>query len=74
MSDFEAFTAALDAHDEAAPTTSYASTLHRSLCLVLDEFYRNLRSVGVSAVTGSGIPSFFKAVEEAGEEFAATYG
>lgn len=49
MQDFDAYAAALDAD------SSYAATLSRSLALVLDSFYTNLRSAGVSAVTGEGM-------------------
>ena len=31
---------------------SYAATLSRSMSLVLEQFYQNMRAVGVSAVTG----------------------
>jgi hypothetical protein len=40
MSDFEAYADALEAD------ASYASSLSRSLSLVLDEFYANLRTAG----------------------------
>ncbi|KAK7264734.1 hypothetical protein RJT34_32344 [Clitoria ternatea] len=67
MEDFEAFQAA------ASSDHSYTSTLTQSLSLVLDEFYNNLKSVGVSAVNGAGIEAFFKAVEASAEEYMETY-
>jgi hypothetical protein len=54
MSDFEQYQAALDSDK------TYAATLSRSLSLVLDEFYANLRCAGVSAVTGMGMEELFK--------------
>lgn len=40
--------------------SSYASTLSRSLSLVLDEFYAGMKHAGVSAVTGEGMQDLFK--------------
>lgn len=67
MEDFEAFHAALDSDH------SYTSTLTRSLSLSLEEFYKNLRSVGVSAVSGTGMDAFFKAIDASAEEYMETY-
>ncbi|KAI3901868.1 hypothetical protein MKW92_035320 [Papaver armeniacum] len=67
MKNFEVFQAALDNDN------SYTSTLTRSLSLVLDEFYNNLRSVGVSAVAGAGVDAFFKTIDASADEYMETY-
>lgn len=67
MNDFEAFQNAVEGD------TSYSSSLSRSLCLVLDEFYKNLRSAGVSAVTGEGVHDFFNQVDKSADEYTETY-
>ena len=67
MTDFDAFSAALDAD------RSFAATLSRSLSLVLEEFYENLHAVGVSAMTGEGINDFLEAVEKCRTEYDSEY-
>merc|ERR1740117_1029626 len=43
------------------------------MSLAMEEFYSNMRSVGISAVTGQGCEDFFKAVDEAAVEFHTEY-
>ncbi|KAL5782103.1 hypothetical protein ACOSP7_007132 [Xanthoceras sorbifolium] len=67
MQDFEAFQAAANSDN------TYSASLTQSLSIALEEFYRNLRSVGVSAVSGAGMDAFFKAVEASADEYMETY-
>eukprot|EP00613_Pedinella_sp_CCMP2098_P073350 CAMPEP_0171905838 /NCGR_PEP_ID=MMETSP0993-20121228/5466_1 /TAXON_ID=483369 /ORGANISM="non described non described, Strain CCMP2098" /LENGTH=430 /DNA_ID=CAMNT_0012537431 /DNA_START=12 /DNA_END=1304 /DNA_ORIENTATION=+ len=69
MADFEKFQEALDAQREQ----SYMSSLNRSMGLVLDEFYANLRAVAVSSATGEGLPELMKAIADAAEEYEECY-
>jgi len=67
MEDFEKLADALSRE------TSYVASLSKSMSLAMEEFYRNLRSVGVSAVTGAGADDFEKAVQDAAVEFQESY-
>ena len=49
------------------------TSLNRSLALALDEFYSTIRSVGVSAATGEGMPELFDALRTAGHEYVEFY-
>jgi len=68
MNDFEAYQNALDADSE-----EYMGTLNRSLSLVMDEFYKNIRRIGVSAVTGEGIIQLFENIDGTVQEFKESY-
>ena len=48
-------------------------TLAQSMALMLEEFYKTLTAVGVSALTGDGIDDFFVAVDKAAAEYESTY-
>ncbi|PVG02493.1 XPA-binding protein 1 [Serendipita vermifera] len=75
MDDFEVFQQALADRDrkDADGEQTYMSSLMNSMSLVLDEFYKGLKTVGVSAVTGAGISEFFQAVEEARTQYEEEY-
>ncbi len=67
MEDFEVFQEALKAD------STYMGSLTRSMALVLDQFYRQLRCVGVSAVTGAGFSNLFDAIEATREDYEKNY-
>eukprot|EP00635_Sarcinochrysidales_sp_CCMP3193_P007501 CAMPEP_0118911780 /NCGR_PEP_ID=MMETSP1166-20130328/13319_1 /TAXON_ID=1104430 /ORGANISM="Chrysoreinhardia sp, Strain CCMP3193" /LENGTH=439 /DNA_ID=CAMNT_0006851287 /DNA_START=19 /DNA_END=1341 /DNA_ORIENTATION=+ len=72
MDDFEAFHEALD--DAENRGESYVTSLHRSMSLVLDEFYRVLDRVAVSAADGRGIDDLWTKLDNAREHYDRTYG
>jgi GTPase SAR1 family protein len=69
MTDFEAFQEALDVGSKE----EYMGSFNRSLSLVMDEFYNNIKSVGVSAATGAGMSKLFVSIGESAIEFNETY-
>lgn len=75
MEDFEAFHEALDASSVDAPDgAGYVTSLHRSMSLVLDEFYRVLDRVAVSAVDGTGIDELYERMASSRTKYDETYG
>lgn len=58
---------------ERGEEPSYLNSLMNSMCLVLDEFYKNLRAVGVSSATGEGLDDFLAMVQEARQEYLDDY-
>ncbi|KAF2266800.1 hypothetical protein CC78DRAFT_542101 [Lojkania enalia] len=83
MTDFEAFQDALRNEEEGGSFggegsavgggSGYMGSLLNSMSLVLEEFYKHLSVVGVSAMTGEGIDEFFRGVQEKKEEFERDY-
>ncbi|KII90383.1 hypothetical protein PLICRDRAFT_38900 [Plicaturopsis crispa FD-325 SS-3] len=76
MQDFEAFQAALALHSgtrDAEGEPTYMNSLMNSMSLVLDEFYKHLKAVGVSSMTGDGVKEFFDAVEASRDEYEKDY-
>ncbi|PFH49552.1 hypothetical protein AMATHDRAFT_147528 [Amanita thiersii Skay4041] len=76
MHDFEEFQTALATHSgtrDAEGEPTYMNSLMNSMSLVLDEFYKNLKAVGVSSMTGAGVKEFFEAVDVSREEYEKDY-
>ena len=84
MTDFEAFQAALRSEEDAGTFeggpgvgggggSGYMGSLLNSMSLMLEEFYRHLSVVGVSSMTGKGVPEFFEAVKEKAAEYERDY-
>jgi GPN-loop GTPase len=82
MTDFEAFQAALRGEEDggafggmdgSGQGSGYMGSLLHSMSLVLEEFYKHLRVVGVSSTLGTGMEDFFQAVQEKKEEFEKDY-
>lgn len=69
MKDYDKFQEAMDALNDQ----TYMTSLNRSMALVLDEFYSNLRSAVVSAATGEGIEELMATIEEARKEYMEDY-
>ena len=67
MEDLDAFQEALQAEK------SYMGSLAQSMALMLEEFYKSLKAVGVSAITGAGMETFFAAVDAAAADYESTY-
>lgn len=67
MTDFEKYLDSLEAEN------GFISNLNRSLALALDEFYSELKTVGVSSVSGIGMDRFLEAVAEAHREYKDVY-
>ncbi|QQP57026.1 GPNloop GTPase 1like, partial [Caligus rogercresseyi] len=59
--------------DALATESSYASNLAQSMSLALDEFYGDLNTVGVSAMTGQGYDKFMEAVAKGVKEYETEY-
>jgi GPN-loop GTPase len=73
MQDYEAFQLALDDMQSNDTSAGFYGSLTRSLSLVLDEFYRDLHTCGVSAATGAGLDDFWNAVDAAAKDFETDY-
>jgi hypothetical protein len=58
MSDYENFMDSLDNE------TEYISSFSRSMCLVLEEFYKNIKYVAVSSKSGDGFDGLINAIKE----------
>ena len=63
MTDYQAFDDALSRQD------NYLSTLSRSMSLVLEEFYQQVPTVGVSSTLGKGFDKILPKAEQLKQEY-----
>lgn len=70
MENFETFRTALR---ESRFGGNYSANLAESLALVLDEFYKNIPCVAVSAVTGEGMDELFEKIIAARHEYETEF-
>lgn len=68
MSEFDVFLEALKPSE-----SGYMASLSRALCLSMEEFYRQLRSCGVSSLTGEGMEELDERILEATTEYHEVY-
>ena len=68
MTEFDVFLEALKPEE-----SGYMASLSRALCLSMEEFYRQLRNVGVSSLTGDGMEELQSAIKDAVEEYHTSY-
>ena len=68
MTEFDCFLDALKPSE-----SGYMASLSRALCLSMEEFYRQLRTSGVSSLTGDGMELFQSCVDEAVKEYHEAY-
>jgi len=80
MTDFEAFQTALRKGEDdelrqegGGGGSGYMGNLLNSMSLMLEEFYKHLSLVGVSAMAGTGIDDFLVAVQEKVVEYELEY-
>lgn len=66
MEDFDAFDAALKEEN-------FVGTLARSMAMALEEFYKTMRSVGVSAETSEGMSELVNCIQDAAMEYETEY-
>ncbi len=62
-----------DEFDKALKEDNFAGTLARSMALALEEFYKVIRSVSVSANTGEGMADLVRSIKEAAMEYEKEY-
>jgi GPN-loop GTPase len=77
MEDFELFQKALredeELNGEGENGSGYMGSLMNSLSLMLEEFYRHLDVVSVSAYTGKGFDEFLNVIDKKVEEYNKDY-